>query len=116
MNTGTGDLPPIHKGNTITVPYNGNGVAEAFYQTAPFWASDDVNVLYPRFDMSPAVAMFLITIIRREKYRFSYGRKWHLERMSNATILLPATAEGAPDWDYMEAFVCLLYTSPSPRD
>jgi hypothetical protein len=37
-----------HEGNTITVNYNGS-VAEAFYQEDPFWASDDVNVLYPKF-------------------------------------------------------------------
>jgi Type I restriction modification DNA specificity domain len=43
----------IHEGGTITVNYNGNGVAEAFYQPSPFWASDDVNVLYPKFELNP---------------------------------------------------------------
>jgi type I restriction enzyme M protein len=38
---------PIHKGGTISVSYNGS-VAEAFYQPEPYWATDDVNVLYPK--------------------------------------------------------------------
>ena len=35
----------IHAGNTISLSYNGS-VGEAFYQPKPFWATDDVNVLY----------------------------------------------------------------------
>lgn len=57
--------------------YNGS-VAETFYQPVPFWASDDVNVLYPKFELNPEIAMFLTAIIRQDKYRFNYGRKWHL--------------------------------------
>lgn len=96
---------PLHPGNTITVNYNGNGVAEAFYQPVPYRCSDDVNVLYPLFDLNPARALFVTTVIRREKYRFSYGRKWHLDRMKSSTISLPATANGEPDWEYMEDYV-----------
>lgn len=95
---------PIHDGNTITVNYNGS-VAEAFYQEKPFWASDDVNVLYPKFKMTPAVALFLTTIIRREKYRFNYGRKWHLDRMSQSEIRLPVNSAGKPDFAFMQSFM-----------
>jgi hypothetical protein len=94
----------LHQGNTITVNYNGS-VAEAFYQPTPFWCSDDVNVLYPRFTLTPAVALFIATIIRLERYRFSYGRKWHLERMRAASIRLPSKAHDAPDWQFMEQYV-----------
>jgi len=58
--------PPIHKGGTISVSYNGS-VAEAFYQPEPYWATDDVNVLYPSgFKLTPATALFICTIIRME--------------------------------------------------
>ena len=95
---------PIHQGNTISVNYNGS-VAEAFYQPKPFWASDDVNVLYPKFELTPAIAMFLITLIKNEKYRYNYGRKWHLERMKQSRIWLPITLSGEPDWDFMEKYI-----------
>jgi hypothetical protein len=95
---------PIHAGNTISLSYNGS-VAEAFYQPFPFWATDDVNVLYPRFDMTPAIALFLCTVIRQEKYRYNYGRKWHLERMRESVIKLPVTPTGDPDWPFMEHYI-----------
>ena len=102
---------PIHSGNTITVNYNGS-VAEAFYQPIPFWASDDVNVLYPKFSMNEFIAMFIIAIIRREKYRFNYGRKWNLDRMKEDTIRLPVGEGGFPDWRFMESYIKTLpYTS-----
>ncbi|MFA7607947.1 MAG: N-6 DNA methylase [Rhodocyclaceae bacterium] len=95
---------PIHKGNTITVNYNGS-VGEAFYQPKPFWASDDVNVLYPKFDMNVFSGLFIATIIRLEKVRFNYGRKWHLERMAASRIKLPALKSGDLDVEYMERFI-----------
>ncbi len=97
--------PPIHEGGTITVSYDGS-VAEAFFQPEPYWASDAVNVLYPKgFKLTPANALFLCTIIRLEKYRFNYGRKWHLARMRESTIKLPVTETGELDWDFMERYV-----------
>lgn len=96
---------PIFKGNTITVNYDGNGVAEAYYQPVPFWALDSVNVLYPRFDLTPEIAMFITTIIRQEKFRFNYGRKWHLQRMKDAIIKLPALSKNKPDWKFMEDYI-----------
>ena len=102
-----------HSGNTITVNYNGNGVADAYYQTLPYWASDDVNVLYPKFDLTAPRALFLCTLIRQEKFRFNYGRKWHLGRMKEAIIRLPARPDGHPDWDFMESYVRALPYSVS---
>lgn len=95
---------PIHTGNTITVNYNGS-VAEAFYQPKSFWASDDVNVLYPKFTLNPYIALFITTIIKIEKYRFNYGRKWHVERMSNSNIKLPIDKNTNPDWQNIERFI-----------
>lgn len=99
---------PIHDGNVISLSYNGS-VGEAFYQPAPFWATDDVNVLYPKgFDLTPARALFLCAVIRLEKFRFNYGRKWHTERMRESSLKLPVTTEGIPDWSYMESYISSL--------
>ena len=95
---------PNHQANTITVNYNGS-VAEAFYQSSPYWASDDVNVLYPKFEINPYIGLFLCSLIRQEKFRYSYGRKWHLERMRDSIIRLPATDQGEPDWKFMEEHI-----------
>lgn len=105
----------IHEGGTISVNYNGS-VAEAFYQPEAFWASDAVNVLYPKgFDLTPATALFICAVIRLEKYRFNYGRKWHLDRMRGSMIKLPVDNDGQPDWAYMERYIQTLpYSSQIP--
>lgn len=103
---------PNHEGNTISVSYNGS-VAEAFYQADPFWASDDVNILYGKaFELNPLIGLFICVMIRREKYRYSYGRKWHLDRMKQSTMMLPVDGIGKPDTVFMERYIkALPYSS-----
>lgn len=97
----------IHDGNTISLSYNGS-VGEAFYQPKPFWATDDVNVLYFRKENGVAfnkyMALFICAVLRQEKYRYSYGRKWVLESMKSTIIKLPEKS-GKPDWCYMENYM-----------
>jgi len=94
----------LHIGNTITVSYNGS-IAEAYYQTESYWATDDVNGLYPKFKLNTYIAMFLCTLIYKEKYRFNYGRKWDKEEMQQSKIKLPITPNGTPDWQFMEDYI-----------
>ncbi len=95
---------PIFEKNVITVNYDGS-VGIAFYQSRPFWASDDVNVLYPTFDLDVYKALFLITIIEKERYRFNYGLKWTKARMEKSKIKLPVDENVKPDWEYMREFI-----------
>ena len=94
----------LHEANTITVSYNGS-IAEAFYQDKEFWATDDVNVLYPHFKLNRHIALFLTTVLHNEKYRFNYGRKWKKDLMEKSKIKLPVDAKGNPDWKYMENYI-----------
>lgn len=93
----------IHEGGTISLSYNGS-VGEAFFQPDPFWATDDVNVLYPKpgTRLNKLTGLFICAILRQEQYRYSYGRKWVLESMNDTVIRLPKTRAGNPDWDEME--------------
>lgn len=97
----------IHDGNTISLSYNGS-VGEAFYQPAPFWATDDVNVLYFKKEngvqFNKYIALFICTVLKQEKYRYSYGRKWVLENMRETIIKLPVR-EGKPDFEFMENYI-----------
>jgi hypothetical protein len=99
------DVEPIFKPNCITVNYNGS-VGEAFYQSEPFWATDDVNVLYANgWTLNKYIALFIATVVKADRYKFSYGRKWTMEKMKQSVIKLPADAQGSPDWGYMERYV-----------
>ena len=100
------DTSIMSDSNCITVNYNGS-VGEAFYQNEPFRASDDVNILYAKnyWNMNKYVAMFLITIIKSNKFRFGYGRKWTLEKMKATVIKLPCEQDGKPDFIFMEQYI-----------
>lgn len=120
---------PIHKGNTISLSYNGS-VGEAFYQPEPYWATDDVNALYSKYDgFNEPIGLFIAATIQQEKYRFSYGRKWTLDNMKATEICLPIqhnsdgtvfidenhkfSEEGfVPDWQFMEDYIKSLHHKP----
>ena len=98
------DLEPMFDAHCLTVPYNGS-VGFAFYQDQPFCASDDVQVLIPKSDVTRWALLFVASIIRVEKTRYSYGYKWNMARMKKTTIRLPADASGEPDWAYMDSIM-----------
>jgi len=95
---------PHHNSNVITVNRNGS-VAEAFYQDRAFNSTEDVHVFSAKFELNVYIALFLSTLIKREKYRFGYGRKWGLERMRKSKIKLPITKDKTPDWQFMEHYI-----------
>ncbi len=95
----------LHEGNTISLTYNGS-VGEAFYQKESFWASDDVNVLYPKnFRLNEKIALFFCTVLRHEKQMWSYARKWNLEQMNKTVIKLPVDSNKNPDYEYIEKYM-----------
>lgn len=120
---------PIHKGNTISLSYNGS-VGEAFYQKEPYWATDDVNALYAKYDgFNELIGLFVVAVLRQEKYKFSYGRKWTLENMNDTIIRLPIknNKDGTiyiddskkysdkgyvPDWEWMQDYIKTLHHKP----
>lgn len=98
------DSVPSIEANTITVARNGS-VGAAFYQPNMYCASpDDVRILSPKFKITPAIGLFLCTIIEQEKYRYAYGRKFGTKRMSDTRIKLPSK-DDTPDWEYIEEYV-----------
>lgn len=99
------DLDPIFPANTLSVPYDGS-IGFAFYQDKPYFALDSVQVLVPKEEgVSSLALLFAATMVRHERWRFSYGYKWHLKRMRSTKIKLPSTSSGEPDWDWMDRYM-----------
>lgn len=95
----------IFKGNAICVTNNGS-VGYAYYQVSDFTCTHDVNPLYLlNHELNRYIAMFLIACIEKQRVCFAYARKWRPKRMVNSRIMLPATIEGTPDWQFMEAYM-----------
>ena len=80
-------------------------VGSCFYQPLKFSASDHVEKLIPKFDMSVYVALFIQTIINMERFRYGYGRKFAQMRIKKTKIKLPADKEGKPDRQFMEDYI-----------
>ncbi|MGM0899214.1 MAG: N-6 DNA methylase [Bacillota bacterium] len=93
-----------HPGGTITVSKNGS-IGEAFYQAQNFCASSDVAVLLPKFKINEHIALFLASMIRKEKFKYNYGRKWNIDAMKDTDILLPVDENNEPHWAYMEEYI-----------
>ena len=68
-------VSPFHAG-CITVAVSGS-VMESFLQTTPFYTAYHVMVLRPQpgIEMSDAVKLFYCLCLRRNKFRYSYGRQ-----------------------------------------
>ena len=94
----------LHPQNTITLSYNGS-IGEAFYQDEMFWASDDVNVLYPKFKMNREMAFFIIPLLKTAGKRYAFIDKWKKEDMEKSKIPLPVDKDGNPDYNYMENYI-----------
>ena len=89
-------------------------IGEVFYHDQKVWVSDNANVFYVRNrNLNPYLAMFLITVLRLEQFRFSYGMTGKKERLQSFYIKLPVMKNGKPDWNFMENFIKSLPYSSS---
>jgi len=88
--------------NVLGVNYNGS-VVENFYHPYEAIFSDDVKRLHLKHRPdNKYVLLFIKSAILKQKCKFEYGYKFNGERMARQHIMLPATEDGRPDFDYME--------------
>ena len=97
---------PTFDGNLITISRNGS-VCEVFYQPLPFCASlDDIRILTPKnFILNKYIALYLCSILKMEKFRYTYGRKFGTNRIKQTKIELPINSLGNPDWVFIENYI-----------
>jgi len=97
-------------GNVLTVDSAVLGFCS--FQPLDFSASDHVEKLIPKFKINKYIALFFVTVLNQEQYRYNYGRKCCQTRMRKMKIKLP-TRNGKPDWDFMEKYIQSLPYSSS---
>ena len=94
--------------NVLGVNYNGS-VCEAFYHPYQCLFSDDVKRLHCKQpihkDIAKYIYLFIKQVILQQKTKYAYGYKFNAQRMSRQTILLPASSDGTPDYDFMEDYM-----------
>ncbi len=89
--------------NKITVDMFCN----AFYQYQEFYSVSHgrVNILTPKFKMTNLIALFIVTLINKERFKYSYGRAVYSNEITRMAIKLPVTENNEPDWQFMEDYM-----------
>lgn len=115
----------IQSGNAISI---GDTTATCFYQKERFITGDHMVIIRAEW-LNEAVALFVLTILNKEQYKYSYGRAFLMDRIRNTILYLPIqcdyegnpiidktnrySAEGyIPDWTYMETYIKSLHCNP----
>ena len=89
--------------NTITVA-GGGSVLATFLQTQPFYSGRDLYLLHSKEAISIPAKLFLVTVIKANKYRYNYGRQANVT-LPSLKLRLPSKADGKPDWQYRENYI-----------
>lgn len=93
------------KGNCIVFIGDGQGsVGYSLYQPKDFIGSTTLIAGYNRC-LNKYNALFIVSVLDLERYRYSFGRKFNKKAVSNTYIKLPVDFEGNPDWNYMEYYI-----------
>lgn len=92
------------KGGVLTVDSAVAGTC--LYQAKNFTASDHVEKLIPKFNMSENVALFIVTIMNvySKIFNYAYNEKRSQKALKEEQILLPSKGNKI-DIDYMESFI-----------
>ena len=100
----------IFKANCITVDMFCN----AFYQDKDFYAVSHgrVNILCPKFKFNLQIGLFICSLIKKEQFKYSYGRAVYSSEIARMIIKLPSVENGLPDWDFMEQYIKSLNHKP----
>lgn len=89
------------KGNALII---GDTTATIYYQEYDFICGDHIVVLRAKW-LNKYVAIFIKSIIEKERYKYSYGRAFKMDLIKNTIIKLPVNKNGNPDYTFMEKYI-----------
>lgn len=102
------DIPEgasVWPAGTITVS---TVTGDAFAQPVSFIATDNVVMCTPKpafCGFKPSSLVFAAQMLRRVKWRYSYGRQCYQNRFVSTEFTLPVTESGDLNYQYMESVV-----------
>lgn len=98
------DISVKEKGNAIII---GDTTSTIYYQEHDFITGDHIVVCRSKW-LNKYTALFIKSLIEKERYKFSYGRAFKMDLIKQTKINLPAiSVNGAfvPDWNFMERYI-----------
>lgn len=94
----------VSEGNCIVFIGDGQGsVGYSLYQPDDFIGSTTLSCGYNE-KINKYNALFIVTILDLERYRYSFGRKFSKAQIKNCKIKLPVK-DNNPDWKFMENYI-----------
>lgn len=91
----------VEKGNALVI---GDTTSTVSYQSKPFSTGDHIVVIRASW-LNEITGLFLVALLQRERFRYSYGRAFVMDSIKDTSIKLPATSTGEPDWEWMESYM-----------
>lgn len=115
----------IQEGNAITI---GDTTATCFYQAEKFITGDHMVVVRADW-LDEILSLYVVTILNKEQYKYSYGRAFLMDRIKSTLIRLPLlhNEDGTiyidaskkysdigyvPDFDMMRQYIKSLHYKP----
>lgn len=89
------------KGNAMII---GDTTSTCYYQESDFITGDHIVVLRADW-LNKYRALFIKTILEKDRYKYNYGRSFKLDTIKKTIIKIPVDSEGNPDWVYMENYI-----------
>lgn len=95
----------VTEGNCIVFIGDGQGsVGYCIYHPKDFIGSTTLVAGYNPH-LNQYIAQFLIAILDKERYRYSFGRKYNKAAITSTKIKLPSKSDGSPNWEFMENYI-----------
>lgn len=90
--------------NTISISQIGAQTAQ--YRSKPWYASQNIFKLKPRFELNERRALFLLTLLNKQLSVYDgYSSFPKLRDIKDFDVDLPVTLGNQPDYDFMETFI-----------
>lgn len=91
----------LEEGNAITI---GDTTATIYYQPVPFICGDHMVIIRAPW-LNIYTGTFVVSILKREAYRYNYGRAFIIEKIKKTMVKLPVDSSDKPDWQFMEDYI-----------
>ena len=85
MKTSADGLDNIEEGNALTI---GDTTATIFYQKERFITGDHMVIIRADW-LNEKTALFVLSVLAKEKYKYSYGRAFIIDKIKDTILLLP---------------------------
>lgn len=101
---------PVFKKGCLTVALDGkSGIT--FFQVSDFISGEKTAVLTTKTGKNISLLLYIGAVIRINSWRYNYGRKLSIDRLTNIKIPIPIDKDGNYDFEILDTFVDNSYGS-----